>query len=57
MYDDWIEKSIPRDHRMSFDSRDGVLSIRDRETRNRGAAGSSLIGVATLWSLSKTHLS
>ena len=26
-------------------------------TRDRGAAGSSLTGVTTLWSLSKTHLS
>ena len=26
-------------------------------TRDRGAAGSSLIGVTALWSLSKTHLS
>ena len=25
-------------------------------TRDRGAAGSSLIGVTALWSLSKTHL-
>ena len=26
-------------------------------TRDRGAAGSSLVGVTALWSLSKTHLS
>ena len=28
-----------------------------KETRDRGAAGSSLTGVTALWSLSKTHLS
>ena len=32
-------------------------SVVDCLTRDRGAAGSSLTGVAALWSLSKTHLS
>ena len=41
-----------------------ILQRRDRSdsvveclTRDRGAAGSSLTGATTLWSLSKTHLS
>ena len=40
-----------------FFSRERSGSLVECLTRNRGAAGSSLIGATALWSLSKTHLS
>ena len=41
---------------ISFD-RERNGSVVECLTRDRGAAGSSLIGVTALWSLNKTHLS
>ena len=44
-------------HLFNSATRECSGSVVEGLTRDRGAAGSSLIGVTALWSLSKTHLS
>ena len=47
-------EAIVDDTRFMWERSDSVVECL---TQDRGAAGSSLIGVPALWSLSKTHLS
>ena len=51
----WPDQLIEEGY--SFLLRELSGSVVECLTRNRRAAGSSLIGVTALWSLSKTHLS